>query len=71
MLMMFAVVFAAAAVLIGVYFKTIPMALLPALMVVHMSVNATRVVAYGRGCAAEKGHQPCNDPPAVKGGQEE
>ncbi|HEX2973617.1 MAG TPA: hypothetical protein VHP11_14880 [Tepidisphaeraceae bacterium] len=47
-LIIFAVLFAAAAVVEGVYFKSLAVVPLMAFMSVHMLVNAIRVVAYGR-----------------------
>lgn len=44
----FAFLFAVTAVVFAVYFKGIVGAVLPALMAAHMSVNAIRIVAYGR-----------------------
>ncbi|HEX2972647.1 MAG TPA: hypothetical protein VHP11_09960 [Tepidisphaeraceae bacterium] len=47
-LIIFAVLFAATAVVVGVYYKGIAVVPLMALMAVHMLVNAFRVLAYGR-----------------------
>jgi hypothetical protein len=55
-LVTYAVLFAATAVVFLIYIKVIPVALLSALMAANMSINAIRVVAYGRRHSATSNH---------------